>query len=97
MHARPAALMLMAAGFGTRMGALTADRPKAMIEVAGRPLIDHALALGDGAGIARKVVNLQWRPEPLARQLAGRADVALSYEEPEILDTAGGVRAALGL
>ncbi|MFZ9684365.1 MAG: nucleotidyltransferase family protein [Gemmobacter sp.] len=97
MHARPAALMLMAAGFGTRMGALTADRPKAMIEVAGRPLIDHALALGDGAGIARKVVNLHWRPEPLARHLAGRADVALSYEAPEILDTAGGVRAALGL
>lgn len=97
MPARPAALMLMCAGFGTRMGALTADRPKPMIEVAGRPLIDHALALADEAGIARKVVNLHWRPEPLMRHLAGRADVALSHESPEILDTAGGVRAALGL
>ena len=38
--------MLFAAGFGTRMGALTASRPKPLIPVAGRPLIDHAIALG---------------------------------------------------
>ena len=53
----PEALMIFAAGLGTRMGALTRDRPKPLIEVAGRPLIDHALALARGAGVRRIVVN----------------------------------------
>lgn len=97
MRHTPDALMLFAAGFGTRMGALTADRPKPLIEVAGRPLIDHALALSDAAGVARKVVNLHYRPEALAAHLAPRTDVTLSWEREEILETGGGLRAALPL
>jgi len=93
----PDALMIFAAGFGTRMGALTRDRPKPMIEVAGRPLIDHALALAEGAGIARMAVNLHYRPEPLRAHLAGRPGIRLSEERPEILDTGGGLRQALPL
>lgn len=92
----PDAVMLFAAGFGTRMGALTARRPKPLIEVAGRPLIDHALALADAAGVARKVVNLHYLPDMLRDHLSGRDGVALSYE-PEILETGGGLRAALPL
>ena len=92
----PDALMLFAAGFGTRMGALTADRPKPLIEVAGQPLIDHALALADGFGPLRRVANAHYRADQLAAHLDGR-DVALSREEPEILDTGGGLRAALPL
>ncbi len=49
MRQTPDALMLFAAGFGTRMGALTANCPKPLIRVAGKPLIDHALALADAA------------------------------------------------
>ncbi|PZX18989.1 MurNAc alpha-1-phosphate uridylyltransferase [Palleronia aestuarii] len=89
-------LMIFAAGFGSRMGALTRDRPKPMVDVAGRPLIDHALALANGAGIARIVVNTHYRPEPLERHLADRG-VMISREEPEILDTGGGLRQALPL
>lgn len=97
MRHAPDALMLFAAGFGTRMGALTASRPKPLIPVGGRPLIDHALALADAAGIARKVANLHYLPEQLAAHLARRGDVALSIERDEILETGGGLRAALPL
>ncbi len=92
----PRPLMLFAAGFGTRMGALTADRPKPLIEVAGRTLIDHALALAEEAGAAPVVANLHYRGEQLERHLAGR-QVALSWERDEILETGGGLRRALPL
>lgn len=88
--------MLFAAGFGTRMGALTADRPKPLVEVAGKPLIDHALALADDYGPLRRVANAHYRADQLAAHLDGR-DVAISREEPAILDTGGGLRAALPL
>lgn len=88
--------MLFAAGLGTRMGALTRDRPKPMIRVAGRPLIDHALALADAAEVTRKVVNTHYLPDQIRAHLAGRPDVALSHE-PRLLETGGGLRAALPL
>jgi MurNAc alpha-1-phosphate uridylyltransferase len=76
------------------MGALTADRPKPLVEVAGRPLIDHSLALGAGAGVGRIVVNLHYRGEMLATHLARHPGVALSWERARILDTGGGLAAA---
>jgi len=89
--------MLFAAGFGTRMGALTATRPKPLIEVAGRSLLDHALALTDAAGVRRRVVNTHYLGEQIAEALAGRSGVSISHEAPEILDTGGGLRQALPL
>ena len=89
-------LMLFAAGFGTRMGALTASRPKPLIPVAGRALIDHALVLADQAGASPRVANLHFLGDQIARHLAGR-DVALSWERAAILETGGGLRAALPL
>ena len=86
-------LMLFAAGFGTRMGALTADRPKPLIEVAGKPLIDHALTQAEGVG--RIVANVHWKPDALVRHLQARG-VAVTREDP-ILETGGGLRAALPL
>lgn len=88
-------LMLFAAGRGTRMRPLTEDRPKPMVEVAGRPLVDHALALADAAGIARRVANTHYLPETLTAHLGARG-VAVSHE-PDLLDTGGGLRAALPL
>ncbi|MBN2631187.1 MAG: nucleotidyltransferase family protein [Rhodobacteraceae bacterium] len=92
----PFPLMLFAAGFGTRMGALTASRPKPLIKVAGRALIDHALIIADRAGIRRRVVNLHYLGDQLAAHLADR-DLALSWERDAILDTGGGLKAALPL
>lgn len=91
----PDAVMIFAAGFGTRMGALTADRPKPMVRVAGRPLIDHALDLVAAVSPARIVVNTHYKAEVLHRHLAGR-DLVISHEE-EILDTGGGLKQATPL
>ncbi len=92
----PRALMLFAAGFGTRMGPLTANRPKPLIPVIGRPLIDHALEIAEAAGCAPIVVNLHYRGDQLADHLSGR-DLHLSWEREEILETGGGLKQALPL
>lgn len=92
----PLPLMLFAAGFGTRMGALTADRPKPLIPVAGRALIDHALDVAAAAGVARCVANLHYRADQLAAHLAAR-NIGLSFELEQILETGGGLKAALPL
>ncbi|WP_406735685.1 nucleotidyltransferase family protein [Thioclava sp. GXIMD4215] len=92
----PDSLMLFAAGFGTRMGALTADRPKPLVEVAGRPLLDHALELVEEAGISKVVANIHYRGDQIVQHLAGRS-VEISDETDEILETGGGLRKALPL
>ncbi len=86
--------MIFAAGFGTRMGALTAERPKPMVEVSGKPLIDHAIALSAPLGLRKTVANLHYLPHILEAHLAGTGVTTLT-EGPEILETGGGLRAAL--
>jgi N-acetyl-alpha-D-muramate 1-phosphate uridylyltransferase len=94
MTQEPNALMLFAAGFGTRMGALTQDRPKPLIPVANRPLIDHALELVEAINPGRVVANVHYKSEMLTDHLAPRG-VLLSNEQPDVLETGGGLRAAL--
>ena len=90
--------MIFAAGRGTRMRHLTADRPKPMVEAAGRPLIDHALDLLAGAGVTRAVVNTHYHPAPLEAHLAAQSRVAITLSpEPELLETGGGLKAAAPL
>lgn len=92
----PESVMLFAAGFGTRMRPLTNDRPKPMIEVSGKPLIDHALDQVTEIPSQRIVANLHYKPERLARHLATKG-VQTVLETPTILDTGGGLRNALPL
>lgn len=96
MRDSPNAIMMFAAGFGTRMMHLTKDQPKPMIAVAGRPLIDHALDLAESIVPDRIVVNLHYKPDPLLRHLKGR-DVRTIIETPDILETGGGLKNALPL
>ncbi len=93
----PRAAMVFAAGLGTRMGVLTRDRPKGLIEVAGRPLVDHALALVRGAGVARVVVNTHAHAAMMQAHLAAVAPEAVVSHEAELLETGGGLRRALPL
>lgn len=92
----PFPLMIFAAGFGTRMRHLTADRPKPLVPVAGRALIDHALDLARAAGVQKIVVNTHYRADQMAAHLDG-SGVLISHEPGPILETGGGLKAALPL
>ncbi|KIC40957.1 nucleotidyltransferase [Ruegeria sp. ANG-S4] len=96
MMTNPDAVMLFAAGFGTRMGDLTRTRPKPLIEVSGRPLIDYALDLVDAQKPARAVVNVHYLADQIIAHLSA-TEVLVSHEKDRILDTGGGLRAALPL
>ena len=95
----PIAAMVLAAGFGTRMGALTADRPKPLLQAGGRALIDHALDHCAEAGVERAIVNLHYRGNQIRAHLAGRRqpEILFSEEQPTILETGGGIAHALPL
>jgi MurNAc alpha-1-phosphate uridylyltransferase len=86
-------LMIFAAGFGTRMGALTADRPKPMLEIAGRRMIDRAIDMGEEARCAPILANTHYRADVITPTLVARG-IGISHE-PVILDTGGGLKAAL--
>lgn len=96
MRSTPDALMLFAAGLGTRMKELTLHRPKPLLEVAGRPLLDHALDLPRTAGIGRIVANVHYHADQILTHLAGTG-VLVSDETDLLLETGGGLRKALPL
>jgi N-acetyl-alpha-D-muramate 1-phosphate uridylyltransferase len=92
--------MVLAAGLGKRMRPLTATRPKPLVEVAGKPLLDHALDRLRAAGVARVVVNVHYLADALEAHLARQAgdlDIAISDERDLLLETGGGVAKALPL
>jgi MurNAc alpha-1-phosphate uridylyltransferase len=86
--------MVLAAGLGLRMRPLTDDRPKPLVELAGRSLLDRALDNLAAGGITGFVVNSYYMSEMIAAHLKGRDDIILSPEDP-LLETGGGVKAAL--
>ena len=85
--------MVMAAGLGKRMRPLTATRPKPLVKVAGKPLIDWSLDRLVEAGIGRAVVNVHYLADPLEVHLRHRTDLAidLSDERAQLLETGGGM------
>jgi MurNAc alpha-1-phosphate uridylyltransferase len=96
----PNTAMVLAAGLGKRMRPLTATRPKPLIEVAGRPLIDHALERLRAAGVAKAVVNVHYLADAVEAHLGHRAgglEIAISDERGHLLETGGGLVKALPL
>lgn len=93
----PTRAMIMAAGLGTRMRPLADDRPKPMVTVRGRTLIDHTIDRLVAAGVEMVVINLHYRADMLRAHLAGRRDIEIRYsdETGELLGTGGGVRKAM--
>jgi len=94
----PKSAMVLAAGLGKRLRPITDGMPKPLVEVAGRPLILHALDRLALAGVERAVVNLHYKSEMIEAALSGRTHPRIEYSrEAELLETGGGVKQALPL
>src|SRR6187551_1373809 len=96
----PDTAMVMAAGLGKRMRPLTATRPKPLIEVAGKALLDHALGRLRAAGVERVVVNVHYLADSVEAHLKHRPselEVVVSDERPRLLETGGGLVKAMPL
>ncbi len=94
----PRRAMVLAAGLGERMRPLTEDRPKPLIEVRGRSLIETILDRLEVAGVAEAVINLYYLGEMIEARLAGRERPRIAFSrEAARLETGGGVRKALPL
>ena len=90
----PETAMVMAAGLGKRMRPLTATRPKPLIEVAGKPLIDHVFARLRSSGVKRAVVNVHYLADALEAHLVNRVkgiEILVSDERPRLMETGGGI------
>jgi MurNAc alpha-1-phosphate uridylyltransferase len=86
--------MIMAAGLGTRMRPLTENKPKPLVEVAGKTLLDHVLDKARDAGISNVVVNVHYLPEQVEAHLAMHASdlgVTISDERDLLMETGGGL------
>ncbi|ESQ85303.1 nucleotidyltransferase family protein [Asticcacaulis benevestitus] len=96
MTRAPETAFILAAGLGTRMRPLTDDKPKALVEVAGRTLIDHMLDRLKAAGAKRFVVNVHYFADKLEAHLKTRSDldILISDERDALLETGGGLKKA---
>lgn len=89
--------MLMAAGLGKRMRPLTATRPKPLVKVAGKALMDHALARMETGGIRQVVVNVHYLADTVEAHLRARKgdmQFRISDERAKLLETGGGLMRA---
>src|SRR6185369_743879 len=90
----PHTAMIMAAGLGKRMRPLTATKPKPLIEVGGKALLDHVLEKLRTAGVGKVVVNVHYLADALEAHLATRPhglEVVISDERALLLETGGGL------
>jgi len=85
--------MLMAAGLGKRMRPLTATRPKPLVKVAGKALMDHALDRLAAGGIKTVVVNVHYLADTVEAHLKTRKDMdfRISDERAKLLEGGGGL------
>jgi MurNAc alpha-1-phosphate uridylyltransferase len=90
----PDTAMVMAAGLGKRMRPLTATRPKPLIEIHGKPLIEHVFDKLRAAGITKAVVNVHYLADVLEAHLAAHPNglgIQVSDERALLLETGGGL------
>jgi MurNAc alpha-1-phosphate uridylyltransferase len=94
----PRYAMVAAAGLGTRMRPLTDDKPKALVSLAGKTLLDHQLDRLGRAGVAEAVVNVHHFADQMQdhlRACSGPPHITISSERGLLLETGGGLVRAL--
>jgi MurNAc alpha-1-phosphate uridylyltransferase len=91
--------MVFAAGLGTRMRPVTNTRPKPLVEVGGRTLIDHMLDRFAAANVSRAIVNVHHFADQIEAHLRPRQTpkIVVSDERAQLLDQGGGIRRVLPL
>lgn len=90
--------IVLAAGLGTRLGPLTAQKPKALVEWQGMPLIDHVLLKLKDSGFTDLIINVHHHAEMIMEHVEKMGsfgmNIAFSHEKEELLDTGGGIKNA---
>lgn len=89
--------MILAAGLGTRLRPITDSRPKALVEVGGKPLLEHILNRLTAAGVSEVIINLHHFPEQIRAFVAEKESFGIRIEfshETILLDTGGGLKQA---
>lgn len=99
MNPAPHSAMVLAAGLATRMRPLTDTTAKPLLMLGGRTLLDHALDHLLDAGVETVAVNAHWHADAVAAHIARRpkAPRTVVLREERLLETGGGVRAALDI
>lgn len=97
MTEQPQKAIVLAAGLGKRMRPLTDHMPKPLVEIAGKPMLDHALDRLAETGIAEAVVNVHHLADQIEQHVATRRDprIIISDERALLLETGGGAKKAL--
>jgi MurNAc alpha-1-phosphate uridylyltransferase len=96
MTKMPHSAIVMAAGLGERMRPLTLERPKPLLELGGKPLIDFALDHLAEAGIGNVIVNLHYKGEMIREYLVKRTNPPITFQPEEtLLDTGGAAKLAV--
>ena len=87
--------LILAAGFGTRLGKLTENKPKALVEVGGKAILDHNIRKLIDAGISEILINTHYLSDQVEDFLKKQPyrDIVTTVFEPSILGTAGSVKA----
>jgi NDP-sugar pyrophosphorylase family protein len=89
--------MILAAGLGTRLRPLTDDRPKALVEVGGRTMLEIALARLRAFGVSDVIVNIHHYADMILEYLRAHDNFGMHIEvsrEEVLLDTGGGLKKA---